>query len=324
MNPGAIYQLLSELQDTCISTHDIFRNQIFSDIDYSSVISFVPLWITETGNSAEDSLSKTTFEKLVQKNNNILTHKYLYYYDCDMLVSALQDRFSIIWSLLEKFHRRMPSESKYKITDFDHITISNDTELFAYLNSLFIYLASSFDIITKIAYELQNVQSRDYSVYPQMKSKSILFGDKRKIKNIQTKNTLFDYPTIVRKIESIRNRIVHDGSFDYSQNLYTGWIEKDDFFECFILFPDFDLSGNFLSYKNRCNFHNGSTRINLVLPSILSEILGLIKTTLLEINNTYNIKRYSNVSDIIKFKTEIQQWTESYVSILTKSLSEQD
>lgn len=324
MNPGSIHQILRELQDECIVTHDVFRNQIFCDIDYSVIIPFVPMWIVEAGNSAENPLSKVIFEKLVNSNDNILTNKFLFYYDCDMLVSALQDRFSIIGSLFEKFYSRMPFRSKYEMTDFKSCTISNDTELFAYLNSIFIYIGSSFDIISKIAYELQNVPNVNFLSYPQMKSKKILFGDRRKIKNILAQNTLFDYPPIVRKIEAIRNRIVHDGSFDFNQNLYTGWIKESDSFECCILFPDFETSGNFVSYKNRCNFHSESTRINLILPKMLFEILELIKVTISKINLTYDILQYSNFEDFLKYQSEIEKWTKSFVSIITKNLHSQD
>ena len=154
-----------------------------------------------------------------------------------------------------------------------------------------------------------------------MKSKNIQFGDRRKIKNIPAQDTLFDYPPIVRKIEAIRNRIVHDGSFDFNQNLYTGWITESDSFECCILFPDFDASGNFVSYKNRCNFHSESTRINLILPKMLFEILELIKVTISKINLSYNIQRYSNFEDFLKYKPEIENWPQSFVSIITKDLT---
>ena len=324
MSLNTVYQHLRELQKSCIITHDNVRNRIFFDIDYSVVASIAPVWIMESGNCAEDSLPKVMFEKLVNQNNNALTNKLLYYYDCDMLVSTLQDRFSIIESLLTKFYQKIPVESKYKLTDFDSFSISSEPELFAYLNSIFIYIGSTLDIITKVAYELQSIQTIDYSNYPYMKSKRIQFGDRRRISNINIQNTIFEYPAIVRKIEAIRNRIVHDGSFDFNQNIYAGWIKDKDLVERCILFPDFDVNGNFVSIKNRCNFYSESTRINLTLPSILNELFALIKFTILEINRFYDIQRYSNTLDIVKFRNEIEHWTKSFVSILSKDLPIRD
>lgn len=323
MSIASAYQFLSQIQDNCIITHDNIRNQIFNDIDFSVIVSTIPSWILDGGNSAESPLSKTLFEKLINKNNNVLTNKLLFYYDFDMLVSALQDRFSMIESLINRFYHRLPSTSVYEMNDFDSVTMSPDSELFAYLNSIFIYLGSSFDIVTKIAFEMQKINDIDFSTYPRMASKNIQYGDRRKISKINIKDTIFEYPVVIRKIEAIRNRIIHDGSFDFNQYVYTGWIKEKDIFESCILFPDFDDSGNFESIKNRTNFYSNSNRINLILPSLLIEVLTLINSTISEINRVYSKSRYSNVDDFKKYIPEIKNWTVSFVSILQKDLPTQ-
>lgn len=323
MSIASAYQFLSQIQDNCIITHDNIRNQIFNDIDFSVIVSSIPSWILDGGNSAESPLSKTLFEKLINKNNNVLTNKLLFYYDFDMLVSALQDRFSMIESLINRFYHRLPSTSVYEMNDFDSVTMSPDSELFAYLNSIFIYLGSSFDIVTKIAFEMQKINDIDFSTYPRMASKNIQYGDRRKISKINIKDTIFEYPVVIRKIEAIRNRIIHDGSFDFNQYVYTGWIKEKDIFESCILFPDFDDSGNFESIKNRTNFYSNSNRINLILPSLLTEVLTLINSTISEINRVYNKSRYSNVDDLKIYIPEIKNWTVSFVSILQKDLPTQ-
>lgn len=227
-----IYQIASDIQETCIGTYDIFRNHIFTDIDYYTIEGLVPLWIRDAGNSAESGITKEIFERFVKENNNILTHKFLYYYDCDMLVASLQDRFSIINSLIENFYKKIPLKSAYEMADFDSATMSispMDADIFAYLNSIFIFLGSSFDMITKIACELNKIATIDYSIYPKLKSNNILFGDKNSIDERLKENTIFSHPTIVKKIESIRNRIVHNGSFDFNQIIYTGYLNNSSF-----------------------------------------------------------------------------------------------
>ena len=124
MSIASAYQFLSQIQDNCIITHDNIRNQIFNDIDFSVIVSSIPSWILDGGNSAESPLSKTLFEKLINKNNNVLTNKLLFYYDFDMLVSALQDRFSMIESLINRFYHRLPSTSVYEMNDFDSVEYS--------------------------------------------------------------------------------------------------------------------------------------------------------------------------------------------------------
>lgn len=308
-----IYHLINEIQETCINTYDIFKKHIFSDIDYYSIECFVPQWIRDSGNSAESGLTKEIFERFVRENNNILTHKLLYYYDCDMLVASLQNRLSVINSLVENLYKKIPCKSEYKMDDFDSVIMSispYDVDIFAYLNSIFIFLGSSFDIITKIAYELNKIDLIDYSTYPKFKSYNILFSDKNCIDERLKENTIFSHPTILRKIESIRNRIVHNGSFDFNQVIYTGYLNKQDYTESCILFPDFH-EGNFVSFKNRNNFYSESNRINLILPEILKDVFQLILSTMQKINLIYAKEGYQNEKTIETYIKDIRKWSSS-------------
>lgn len=314
---NSLFDLIENVSNYCIQTFDVFKNHVFSSIDYNVIEKHVPTWIRDSGNSAESSVSKTTFEYLADKNKNVLTHKLLYYYDCEMLVASLQDRLSIIQTLVSKFYCKMPSESDYEMKDFDSATLKAspmDVEVFALLNSIFIYLGSSFDIITKIASELNQVDTLDFSTYPDMRSKNVQFGNVKYLCEELKNDSLFSRPTIVRKIESIRNRIVHNGSFDFNQFIYICHDSKKDNHELCILFPDFDGS-NFISFKSRRNFYKNSSRINLILPEMLIEIFELLLKTITKLNTLYITDRFISMDDDKAFKNEIDKWHTTFMEI---------
>lgn len=315
-----INSILNDIQNECVILYDNIRNHIFSDIDYYSIVGLVPIWIRDAGNSAECGLSKELFEKLIAANNNTLTNKFLYVYDCDMMVASLQDRFSMLGALIDKFYKRIGAESSYNMEDFDSATMTMsemDADVFAYLNSIFIFLGSSFDLLTKICSELKCIDTTDYSSYPKLKSKNVQFGDFKLIHEDLRKETVFSRPNIVKKIESIRNRIVHDGSFDFRQIIYIGYIEEDNYSESCIMFPDFEDS-QFVSLKNRRNFYSKSDRINLMLPDMLKEILEVILNTIKKTNLLYYKEMYINDNDIITYKEDICNWSKSALTVFQK------
>lgn len=315
-----VNNILNDIQSECILLYDNIRNHIFSDIDYYSIVELVPIWIREAGNSAECGLSKELFEKLIADNNNTLTNKFLYVYDCDMMVASLQDRFSMLRALIDKFYKKIGVESSYNMEDFDSSTMTMseiDADVFAYLNSIFIFLGSSFDILTKISSELKCIDTRNYSSYPRLKSKNVQFGNFKLIHEDLIEETIFSRPNIVKKIESIRNRIVHDGSFDFRQIIYIGYIEADNYSESNIMFPDFEDT-QFVSLKNRRNFYSKSDRINLILPDMLKEILEVILNTIKKTNSLYYKEIYINENDIITYKEEICNWSKSALAVFKK------
>ena len=175
-----IYDKLDSLIDKGYNLSYVFKDIIFRgcnqfDRDYRGV----PCWVRDAGNTAECGWTKDMFEKFVRKKDDETIHRWLYYYDCDMLVCALCDRLKMISSLLKEFYKHFPCESPYKMEDFENVTIevsSLDTISFACVNGIFLYLASSFDILSKIYVELRDYEKLDFSKYPKMVSRKVLLG----------------------------------------------------------------------------------------------------------------------------------------------------
>lgn len=198
-----------------------------------------------------------------------------------MLVCALCDRFKMIASMLRVFYNHFPSESPCKMEDFKHATVTvspQDTICFACVNSIFLYLASSFDILSKIYVELRDYEKLDFSKYPKMVSRKVLLGSIVKTTS-DIAGTIFEKPSCVNSIVNIRNRLVHDGSFDFMQMVYDCYDGPNGHSEGTILFPDME-NGLFVTSKNRKNFYSQSKRLNLLLPGLLTEVLDVMETTI--------------------------------------------
>lgn len=198
-----------------------------------------------------------------------------------MLVCALCDRFKMIASMLRVFYNHFPSESPCKMEDFKHATVTvspQDTICFARVNSIFLYLASSFDILSKIYVELRDYEKLDFSKYPKMVSRKVLLGSIVKTTSDIT-GTIFEKPSCVNTIVNIRNRLVHDGSFDFMQMVYDCYDGPNGHSEGTILFPDME-NGLFVTSKNRKNFYSQSYRLNLLLPGLLTDVFDVMEKTI--------------------------------------------
>ena len=87
-----------------VELHDVISKNVFKGIDYYSIVRLVPMWIRNDGHSQEGCSSKENFERLVNSNNNELTHRFLYYHDCEMLMSSFQNRTSILERLINRIY----------------------------------------------------------------------------------------------------------------------------------------------------------------------------------------------------------------------------
>lgn len=316
-----IYHLVSENQNQSIKLYNVFEAMIFKDIDMTLIKELIPLWIVDAGISPESRLDKISFEKLVRANNNEITHRILYCYDCQTLVATLQDRLDSTRDLVEHFYKHISCDSKFESEDYErgvrHMG-QQATVCFTFLNSIFITLGSLFDIITKIAIELEEISEEriDFAQYPKLRSNGKLYGQKHLVNSKLIKDTLFEDLPIIRQAISIRDEIVHNGTWDYRPAIYGGY--KAEEYEEWIMMPDFDASGTFVSFKNRKRFYSRGDKMNVEIISFLIDILKLMYKTQSAINSLYLIGNQNKLYDITTFSEEIKNWTLSFIQLSTK------
>ena len=137
------------------------------------------------------------------------------------------------------------------------------------------------DFITKIVHEVEQLQT-DFNSYPKLKSKDTLLGYSKKTSFQDMKNTLFERTENRKIIEYLRNEIVHNASIDSIPKVYQN-IQNKQIIEKFILLPDFS-DGIIKTFKNRKRFFDNDTKLNEILPDLMSDYLTRLSFTLQQIN----------------------------------------
>ena len=118
----------------------------------------------------------------------------------------------------------------------------------------------------------------DYTSYKPLKCNKIQYGDKRKLKLDNTPDTLWQRDNFIREIESIRNEIIHNGSWQQPQNAYIR-LNKGKVIERYVLYPDME-DGHYAKYVNRYHFFSKETKINDILPQIHQTFFKRLSNTL--------------------------------------------
>lgn len=315
-----IYRLLSDINLEIVSLHEDVMKNVFTDIDYYRIVGLLPMWLRDAGNSQESAMSRNFFEKLVTASSGYLVNKCLYYHDCEMLVNALQNRFNIVEALLIQVYDVLTPELKVDYQDYDNVifTINEESQrVNAYINSIIINLASVCDIMTKIATELSEMSNVDYGSYPRMRSANTTYGQARHLPGALRKdNTLFadNRPVAVKKVEAIRDEIIHNGSLDFHSLIYYG--VKGDLSEKWILMPAFTDEGTFTTFRGRKKFYDDHRRTwNRELPRMVSDFLALSLSTIRVIRANYGRKYYENADDLKKYGKEIAALSNAFLKV---------
>lgn len=308
-----IYNAIGEMNSNEVTLHEVFQRNVFKGIDYYSIVPIAPVWLRNLGHSQEACGTKEHFEHLLGCNKNELTHKMLYYHDCEMLMSAFQNRTSALEPMLNKVYEYITPDLKYTLKEYDNVIFNAggmDIDAYTNLNLLIITLASSFDLLTKIAYELQEMPKITFEKYPSMKSENITYGKIKWLDAIhRLDNTIFAErkPRCIMMVEALRNEIIHNGSLDFHYMIYHG--AKDDMIEHWIFAPDFNESGTLKNSKNRKKFYSDpSNTFNNLLPKLLLEVIGYLDRTISMLIGIYDIPSDNNKRKVLDYQKEISQW----------------
>lgn len=288
MNPilQRLYDKINDLCDGNINVlHSSFDSFLFQDINLEKVISLLPQWVACSGVSAESRISKDLYEKYRRNFSHPYLNKFFYYYDMWSLFATVQDRLIAVSYHLQEFYRSVPCELKFKEKNYTSCLVTTGIQqdrTFAALNSVFVALASIFDLLTKIATEQYSFNNYDFLSYRKMKSDGVLFGrsgNKSVNSTLKEPGLLFSSPPCVKKILTFRNEFVHNGSWDMRCGIYETWVDKEPG-DILVLAPDMDNNGNFVSSGSRNKFYSQHNYINAQLPQLLMDVLDVIEKTI--------------------------------------------
>jgi hypothetical protein len=278
-----------QVEAECVALHDGFARALFGDIaPYHALLPHIPQFVLLAGLNSEAAVTRSLFETWVRDGRARVPelHRLLYLYDCRTLVAAIQECTKEVGVLTGEFYRLLNLEPFFPgyRPDVDDIRFSTSpvvTLLFATLGFLYIRLHSLLDYATKLAHEVEHLKS-GFDSYPKLASAKILFGDRKRLAIDHLPSSLFEACDEIDEIETLRNRLIHDGLLDDMPKAYEVWT-AGVVTERFVLLPD--RTGRRLDrYKGRSLFFGGEDKINLRLPTLIATFNARMVVTLKDIH----------------------------------------
>ncbi|TBY27431.1 hypothetical protein [Rhizobium leguminosarum] len=265
---------LYDIEDRCVRLHDAFKQAIMTGVDYSTLVYALPSFVSIAGHNSEAPVTRDLFERfLVGSASFPEINRFLYLADCQHLVSSIQECTKEVEQMLGEFYLTLNTESFFypAMKQDDGVRYSSSpvtTKLFAFLGFIFVRMHSLLDYTVKVAVEAENLQT-DFARYPKLSGSNLQYGDRKRVKFNGEPGTFFETCEFMTSVETLRNRIIHDGLLDDMPKAYEE-IRDGKAVERYVLFPDM-TEGRFDRFKNRGLFFGREDKINLRLPELLTE-----------------------------------------------------
>ena len=288
------------LDALCVELYDVFQNAIFSSRDeFYKNYDVQPQWISRAGLDSDFDMSKdetarcfstpipVRMAELGIKNKKSLeifqeidTKKFRYAYtaDCQSLVNTLQEIILGCHSSFVGFYKHLCA--LHTIPKMEHVYFECSPEsrmVYSFLYSFFIQSYSMFDILTKIAYELEHLKTCA-STYVKLAASNILYGARTDLK-IDPIGTVFEKCRTTSVIENLRNELVHNATWEMNPKVFI-MTEAGQIRERHILMPDFTAENTLMTFKNRKRFFAQGKKVNDELPVLYFDVMQRVYTTL--------------------------------------------
>lgn len=303
------YQSLIDCSNSILPLYDLVEKKVFKRLDYSRLAPHIQQWMMNAGSSEESSWSKELFDRFRKAYCCRTVNRILYYFDLTHLLGAIQDRFSLIEGAMRRVysHLTYPSNSNKYVRAVRNSNIEVATTS-SELYSVYIYMYSSMDLLTKTIFELDNMGTINYNSYPKLKSENVNYKRSFPFVKKFTGNNLFAPSSLLCEIIELRNRVIHNGGFDYSLWVYDCF-SKDDTEESVIFLPDV-IDGHIVKSVNRRNFYSQNRKANNILIEQVIDYCFLFKETVKQVITLYDEKDRADI-----------KLTERYLSYILRKVS---
>ena len=282
-----LYQKIDDSVESVVPIYDQVCGYLFQDVSFERIQSLIPDWIVKGGISPENGMSKKEYERYRMLYCSPHINRLLHWYDIEFLLHSIQDRIWSVSFFAREFFRIVPCIPEGSNLDIQaaSFALSEKTATaFAMVNAVFIALASTFDLVSKLAVEVARVGLYDFTHYKKMKSADTLF--KRHLKvwpELQGEGMLFHENADVVMIETLRNDYVHDCSWTTRSPVYYPRGKNDELLPPFMPIPDDDGRGHFVTSGSRCKFYSRQVMLNQTLVGLISRVLDVLDRTLVAI-----------------------------------------
>lgn len=276
--------LVWEIDSKLGELSDKFINLYFPDLElYHMESTFLPIGLVEGGQESGSTISSQEFlnmaDQCATKFDNLYRHLYLG--DCRYLLSTISNLMLSAEHCFVQYYMQIARiEAEHSEAFETKELMINSPESFKlafWLETFFTKLYSVLDLMVKVIYELEHPVS-DFSRITKLKSAKKLWGDRKEITIDKCAGTIFEDCEILRQIESIRNEVVHNGSWESNPTVFLR-IEDKKIVERYMVFPDF-IEGRLATVKNRRHFFSVGTKVNDALVLIHHEFYRRLLATL--------------------------------------------
>lgn len=277
-------EILYVIEANCIDIYDSFTDIIFSDRNkYYDEMNNCPLLVYRWGLDSDFFSSKDEFNQFIQDENTVKYFPHLFLADCHNLIGNLQNRINSTPIQLNNFLTHLENVSVTPLSDNGYFWATGEcvVNVFASLHDLIISMYASFDLICKIAYQLENMPN-DYNNYHKLKCKNILYGHKNQLNQVDFTDTIFESCEFVNKIESMRHDLIHNGTWEFQPKVHYKAV-NGKVVDKWILQPDCNESGRFETFNNRNRFYSKENKINVTIIPLIEEYWTRINQTLINI-----------------------------------------
>lgn len=260
--------LLEEIDLQLVALYDRFRDMFFVDeTQYYCEYSILPDFICEAGYDSNCALTKTDLIGLIKNDDLFLSienrFKHLYLNDCYFLIRTVQNLMMNLQHDFINYFVELPNVGKYSKNlnrDGVFFEVSNiTTNISNLVDNYFIRAYSILDLFCKIATEME-FPEKEFVSYKKLNSSKKIWGDRKKLKINGSIGTIFEKCETISVIESVRNEIVHNGSWEFSPKVFVV-CENSKIIERFMLFPDIE-QGRLSTLQNRKHFFGDGIKVN--------------------------------------------------------------
>lgn len=280
-----------ELDTELVSLYDKFRDVFFRDTDkYYRELDRLPCFVQTAGQDSECSLTAEIFSEWLCRDEFIAMpnfYRHLYLVDCQFLIGTIQNLLSGMENSFINYYTQIIKIGNHVAPSVPDATMYEMSQsvrcISSQLENYFIKAYSILDMLCKIGHELQ-FPEEDFASYKKIKSANLLWGARKKLKINNTPHTLFEKCDLVSIIESLRNEVVHNGTWELNPKVFIKF--KDELpVERYMLFPDI-AQGHLATVKSRNHFFGSGTKVNQAFPKIHSAYRKRLLNTVKLLNAT--------------------------------------
>ena len=277
--PGS--DILLEIDSDLVEMYDLMRDYVFGHPDgYYLVQDYVPVFALDSGYDSESAISDQQLNVLIgNRPGKEIVERYMLLADLQFLIGSIQNLILAMDADFINFYKYLSQVTYYPERDGTFWTSNYDC--WAVFSSLTSYITKAYsivDIIVKLAYEFEK-DPGTYMGLNKLRSKSVLCGARDRLRINGQPGTIFEetFENPFYQIESLRNELVHNGSWQLVQKVYIV-VENSAIVRRFILYPDF-FNGHLVTFKNRKRFFACNNHVNEHLVTLHNDFLSRLKET---------------------------------------------